>query len=1030
MKKFIGIFALSLLVVGEVIAMRCETLPISTVADLKNAAQAGDIQARYMLGVYHFEGRPEIERSIEKAKFWYEKAAEQGHLDAQYNLARIYEKEKAYDRAMVLYKKSASQGNILAQFKLAQLYERKDCPSHSYAKAIEFYKQVVQTELNRADADEAYKKAVRQAQAQAAYMLGGHALGTPELPANFADAKAHYERALAIEPTHARALYGLAMLYANGKGDIPRDIKKARELLQRAAAQDFAQAYTRLGSLAQNEGEYADAVMCYEKAVALKNDAEALHALGLLYEKGIYTEKSSDGAVVQVQNKSKAQEYYHKSASQGYKPALDSLMELAETSGAVAYLVGLLFENGQGVSKNEELALYYYRNACQLSYMPALERLKVLARTSAAACCICAELFVGSGHPEEALIYFYRSAEQGNSSALQKMKELAQGTPIAATASRLLGSMYLQGRGVPKDIKVAIEWFFKAALLNDAEAEYLLGMCNVRGEGIPRNVELAIDWFEKAANRNYQLAVEALRELAAEQAIAAYCMGQLYENGRGIPKNLEAAITWYRKASQKGLAKAFYALARICENRPIIAFASAKDVFACYQETIELYKKAGTYQDAPEAIDRIVAALNFLRELREPDFKNFAFIKLTSLLSSTDVSPDVLYCYAHICERVRGRCSELIQAMVVTALLQLAKQFPKYSSQMRAILKVIIQLIETEDFSACPLDAKEEEYRVFELYRICKGIWLMSQVDKTFEIIGDRQLKIAPDAVADMRIDTFNCLFRDIQKESNDDDYKRSVDAIMRMFKEGQQQRLMTQDMLRDREWNVIGTDRTLLQLLRHHTTHRFKNRIIFIARILASFDASTRANILASWAAAGHHCSTRAEEETYKFYVLNATDARSLEQAESGLGMRLAICLAELRKNCLDQLVPADTFERIHQIAHLEGKVGRLLSFAGDAEKFRDEYASMVVLKAYKELKPQEIKEAVLRLYTVENMVNYIISEANKIQGSRIPYSAISEYFAKIPHGLEVLQQLYDEDGKLTSAGARLLLYHFGYLE
>ena len=53
-------------------------------------------------------------QSYERAAEWFEKAAEQGHARAMYNLACLYREGKgvpqSYERAFELYRKSAAQG--------------------------------------------------------------------------------------------------------------------------------------------------------------------------------------------------------------------------------------------------------------------------------------------------------------------------------------------------------------------------------------------------------------------------------------------------------------------------------------------------------------------------------------------------------------------------------------------------------------------------------------------------------------------------------------------------------------------------------------------------------------------------------------------------------------------------------------------------------------------------------------------------------------------------------------------------------
>lgn len=49
-------------------------------------AKTGNVNAQYTLGGYYFLGSNGVEQSYSKAAYWWEKAAEQGDSDAQFNI--------------------------------------------------------------------------------------------------------------------------------------------------------------------------------------------------------------------------------------------------------------------------------------------------------------------------------------------------------------------------------------------------------------------------------------------------------------------------------------------------------------------------------------------------------------------------------------------------------------------------------------------------------------------------------------------------------------------------------------------------------------------------------------------------------------------------------------------------------------------------------------------------------------------------------------------------------------------------------
>lgn len=61
--------------------------------------------------------------------------------------------------------------------------------------------------------------------------------------------------------------------------------------------------------------------------------------------------------------------------------------------------------------------------------------------------------------------------------------------------------MYLNGTGVVKDKKNAVEWFRKAAEQGDAVAQYELGYMYYKGYGIEKSLLWAMVWARKSADQ-------------------------------------------------------------------------------------------------------------------------------------------------------------------------------------------------------------------------------------------------------------------------------------------------------------------------------------------------------------------------------------------------------------------------------------------------------------------------------------------------------------------------------------------------
>lgn len=99
--------------------------PTKRIAYLKKAAELGNAEAQYQLGLcYYGRGTQEDEA---QTVLWYRKSAELGYKHAQYYLGRCYENGTGVTRDLVQaaqwYQKAARQGQRDAQFALAACYE-------------------------------------------------------------------------------------------------------------------------------------------------------------------------------------------------------------------------------------------------------------------------------------------------------------------------------------------------------------------------------------------------------------------------------------------------------------------------------------------------------------------------------------------------------------------------------------------------------------------------------------------------------------------------------------------------------------------------------------------------------------------------------------------------------------------------------------------------------------------------------------------------------------------------------------------
>ncbi|MES2319514.1 MAG: hypothetical protein V4631_18695 [Pseudomonadota bacterium] len=105
------------------------------IALLTQSAEQGYPQAQFKLGYYFHTGPNSWDCLVQdpaKAYYWYALAAEQGHLEAQYELAMLYNAETGFakfadrDKYVAWMTKAADQGYGQAQRQLARMYQTGD----------------------------------------------------------------------------------------------------------------------------------------------------------------------------------------------------------------------------------------------------------------------------------------------------------------------------------------------------------------------------------------------------------------------------------------------------------------------------------------------------------------------------------------------------------------------------------------------------------------------------------------------------------------------------------------------------------------------------------------------------------------------------------------------------------------------------------------------------------------------------------------------------------------------------------------
>jgi len=147
------------------------------------------------------------------------------------------------------------------------------------------------------------------------------------------------------------------------------------------------------------------------------------------------------------------------------------------------YLLGRLYEQGDGVAKDENEARRLYKAAAGRGHKLASERLAVVGKSQ-------------SADESVALGWYLPAAKQGD-----------------VEAQYNLGYMYETGWGVSINEKEAARWYQEAATGGHDQAQLRLGMMYMVGAGVAQSKPKGVEWLRKAAAGGSRVAERLVQEL-------------------------------------------------------------------------------------------------------------------------------------------------------------------------------------------------------------------------------------------------------------------------------------------------------------------------------------------------------------------------------------------------------------------------------------------------------------------------------------------------------------------------------------
>ena len=135
---------------------------------------------------------------------------------------------------------------------------------------------------------------------------------------------------------------------------------------------------------------------------------------------------------------------------------------------------------------------------------------------------------------------------------------------------KVLGSLYLNGWGVKKNVNLALENYKMAAAFGNEKAMNQIGIIFEGNDDFDANPEQSFYWFNEAAKKGSD--------------VGMFNLGYCYKNGFGVEEDVEQAAEWFKKSAELGNVDAMCELG-LYYQETLVDFSKAK---MWYQKAAEL----------------------------------------------------------------------------------------------------------------------------------------------------------------------------------------------------------------------------------------------------------------------------------------------------------------------------------------------------------------------------------------------------------------------------------------------------------
>ena len=516
-----------------------------------------DSTAQYCIGKQYSSGNEMREDYIE-AVWWYRKAAEQGHEDAQCRLGDLYcfglGVSRDYTAAAEWYRRAAEQGHREAQGMLGGLYRMGKGVAQDDGEATEWFRRAAnqghedaqyllgwqheeerEVEEDGAETRESSQKTVRQANGQSQCRLAFLYLRRLVTVSSYYN----HQVGSVVEKGCEGANYRLGGIYRRGLL-VAKDHSEATEWYRRAAELGHAGAQGALGA------QYCSTVEWYSRksrmGVAERSHTpgrfrEAVYGIGERLCLGNYRGPRLGRRLEEVLWKLCWIEVRmvpnHEESVKWYCKALKSYRIAAEQGHLESQIhLAYIYRIGSEVEKDYSEAARWYRRAAEQGDSGAQYSL--------------GSLYEEDGELQdhaEAVKWYCRAAEQGHRRAQDQLvwlyewgEEVADDGKLVEWLQRLAdqGDRRAQDQLADPTLQ-AVKKYWKAAEKGDLESQYNLAHCYEQ----QREYVKASKWYRKAADEGH---LESQHRLA-----------EILGHGHGrVEQDYIQSVKWYRKAAEQG----------------------------------------------------------------------------------------------------------------------------------------------------------------------------------------------------------------------------------------------------------------------------------------------------------------------------------------------------------------------------------------------------------------------------------------------------------------------------------------------